>query len=207
MSPGYIVTGWEIRVSASPFFLDFITAISKHYGFKTILCPVYLPDLEYLPSSLKERFDIILTTNLKLNQNLEIVLASTHALVKHPLQGWRGAFDHTVIIPALIKSLETEPSQKLSKQLITTGSVGFMTAKPSDYAEFGEKTVEKLSKRWATTQRQGRILAQAQHYVKPSALIVEILSRHRFVTRYVTMDNKRQKFLYDLNLKFDGKRF
>lgn len=200
----YIITGWEIRVGVNEEFLDCLNQIAKYYNAEKLLVPVWKEDVPFIPTVLKENFSI-LEENHQFNSNLIFHYVPTHALVASPLAGWGGAFpSKTAILPGLIKELFTEPSNKYCKQLMSTGSVGYLNANYDQYGEItpGHEHFNPLRRRWetATSRSVGKTTAIAQKFIKPSALIVDVLDDNRFLTRYVTMNE--DGVVYDLNKKF-----
>jgi hypothetical protein len=196
----YIITGWEIRVKANEKFVQCLEQMAETYDAELILVPCQESDVNYIPQELQERFTVI-TENFKLNDNLQFKYVETNALLQSPLAGHVGAYpDMTTIIPGLVKELRTEPSQHYVKQLISTGSVGYLNAKAKDYSEVEEE--KEFNKRWRTvkTRRNGKASAIADNYVEPAALIVDVLDRKTFLTRFVT--SKKNGIVYDLDKKF-----
>lgn len=200
----YIITGWEIRVGVNEAFLDCLNQIAKEYNAEKLLVPVWREDIPFIPTALKDNFTI-LDENHKFNSNLIFHYVPTHALVQSPLAGWAGAFpSKTAILPGLIKELITEPSNRYCKQLISTGSVGYLNANYDQYEEItpDHQHYSPLRRRWesATSRSTGKTTAIAQKFIKPSALIVDVLDDEIFLTRYVTMNN--EGVVYDLDKKF-----
>lgn len=200
----YIFTSWEIRTDPSDEFLGILHQMEKHYNAEVFIIPVWPEDLKYIPPKLKE-FNI-LSSDLKLNSNIFFKYVPTHALVVSPLTGWKGAFpDTSVIIPGLIKEMITEPSHRLAKQLMSTGSVGRLNPNITNYKHlenYDESEKRIFDKRWnsVVNRRAGRVYAVAQEYTLPSALVVNILDDKTFLSRYVTME--KTGVVYDMNLKF-----
>lgn len=205
----YIITGWEIRVGVNESFLDCLNQIANYYDAEKLLVPVWKEDIPFIPTVLKDNFTI-LDENHQFNSNLIFHYVPTHALTASPLAGWGGAFpSKTAILPGLIKELITEPSNKYCKQLISTGSVGYLNANYEQYEEITPEHEEFtfLRRRWttATNRAVGKTTAIAQKFIKPSALIIDILDDDTFLTRYITMNE--DGVIYDLNRKFtSGKK-
>lgn len=203
----YIITGWEIRIGVNDKFISCLNKLSDHLDAEKLLVPVWMEDVDFMPEILKENFKI-LTDNRKFNDNLIFHYVPTHALVQSPLTGWRGAFPgQTAILPGLVKELISEPSVHLCKQLISTGSVGRLDAGFDQYNDIDEETesYSALKKRWnsVTSRAMGKTTAIAQMFIKPSALIVDIISNKIFVTRFVTMEE--DGVIYDLDKKIHYK--
>lgn len=208
-SKTYIFTSWEIRNEISDAFVDILKQIQKHYDAELYLIPVWPDDIKFIPPQLKD-FKIV-ASDFKLNKNLFFKYVPTHALVVSPLAGWKGAFpDSSVILPGLVKEMITEPTNYLSKQLMTTGSVGRLRPDVSNYKhleDYSEQDQREFSKRWSgiANRRLGKIYAIAQEYTLPSALIVNVIDDKTFLTRYISMHE--DGIVYDLNLKFtQGKK-
>lgn len=199
----FIITGWEIRVGVDERFIDCLNQLAKYHDAEKLLVPIWHDDINYIPSKLKDNFTI-LSTNKRFNNNLIFHYVPTHALVVSPLTGWAGAFPgDTAIIPGLVKELVTEPSVHLCKQLITTGSVGYLNASYDQYGELiTTNFASSLKKRWhsVTNRAMGRTTAIAQKFIQPTALIVDILDDETFFTRFVTMSENG--VVYDLDKKF-----
>lgn len=196
-----IFTGWEIRVGITQEFVDIIKQIAKYYSADVYLTPLWQDDKNFLPPSLGD-FNII-TSDLKINENLIFKYVQTHALSMSPLQGWSGAHETSVIFPGLIKELKTEKSYKLCRQIMTTGSVGKLNAFRTQYKHITDDEGSlSFNKRWSFVQnrRGGRTYEIAKQFTKPSALIVDILDKKTFLTRYITMENTG--VVYDKGLKF-----
>lgn len=198
-----IFTAWEVRVKPDPAFVDCLRQMAHQYGAELFLVPVWPEDLRYLPRGLDD-FQIV-TGDFTINENLRFQYVPTHALVQSPIEGWKGAFNESRIIPGLIRDLITVPSQHLCKQVMSTGSIGRLNADLKDYShlEKDEALRKAFTQRWAkvTNRRGGRAYALAQQYTVPSALVVDLIDHKTFTTRYVAMQNE-QDFVYDLNLKF-----
>lgn len=201
----FIFVSWEIRIDPSDAFIDILKQMKKQYNAELFLSPVWPEDLKFLPPKLKENFNI-LTSDLVLNENLFFKYVPTHALVSSPLTGWRGAFsDSSVIIPGLVKELITEPSNKLAKQLMSTGSIGRLNPNIINYKyleNYNEVEQAQFSKRWAgvINRRLGRNYAIAEQYTLPSALVVDVVDNKVFLPRFITMPT--EGVVYDKNLKF-----
>lgn len=196
----YIITGWEIRVGINDKFIGTLKKMAKEYDAELLLVPCQKSDLQHLPEKLKNTFKL-LSADVKFNDNLMFKYVETNALVQSPLAGHMGAYpDNSTIIPGLVKELRTEPSQHYVKQLISTGSVGYLDARFSDYAEFEDS--KEFAKKWQAvrTRRHGKGTAIAQNYIQPTALIVDILDRKTFLTRFVTSNDTG--VVFDLNKKF-----
>jgi|GEM_PF-4571390 len=200
----YIFTAWEIRVKPDYAFIDCLRQLAREYKAELYLTPCYLPDLDFLPNELRSTFKI-LGEDLHLNDNIFFKYVETHALSQSPLTGWRGFTDKTAILPGLIKELETLPTDKACKQLITTGSIGYMTLDSEHYRFIRESQDEAYKKRfesrWDSFRSQKRPIAIASEYVKPSAQIVHVVNDKLFLTRRVTMQPGKD-YLYDLNRKY-----
>jgi hypothetical protein len=196
----YIITSWEIRVRPNRKFIACLEQMAKAYDAELILVPCNESDINYLPDVLKDKFNVV-TDTFKLNENLQLRYVETSALLQSPLSGHTGAYSEvTTILPGLVKELRTEPSQHYVKQLISTGSVGYLDARGKDYGDVeGDKD---FNKRWRTvaSRRNGKTTAIAENYVEPSALIVDVLDRKTFLTRFVS--SKKPGVVYDLNNRF-----
>lgn len=193
-----ILTSWEIRIGIDWNFVKTLEVMAKEYNAELVLVPCNVSDVAYLPQEIKDKFTI-LVKDTKFNDNLQLKFVETHALVQSPLAGHKGAYpDYSTIIPGLVKELYTEPSHKYVKQLMSTGSIGRLNAKYTDYdiedAEFTKKW------RSVVTRRHGRPTAIAKNYIEPSALIVDVLDKKIFLTRFITSRNNG--VVYDLNKKF-----
>lgn len=196
----YIITGWELRVGMDEKFIDCLKSMAKLYDAELLLVPVQASDARYLPEILSSTFHIV-TEDVKFNNNLQLKYVETHALAQSPLTGHVGAYpDYTTIIPGLIKELRTEPSQHYVKQVISTGSVGYLNAEASDYTDTDDE--KEFLRKWRTvsSRRHGRPTAIASNFVVPSALIVDVLDSETFVTRFVS--SYRSGIVYDLDKKF-----
>lgn len=196
----YIITGWELRVGIDEKFIDCLKQMAKLYDAELLLVPVQSSDARYAPDILKNNFHIV-TNDIKFNNNLQFKYVETHALAQSPLTGHVGAYpDYTTIIPGLVKELRTEPSQKYVKQVISTGSVGYLDAKVGDYQD--TENEKEFLKKWRTvsSRRNGKPTAIAQNYVVPSALVIDVLDSQTFLTRFVS--SYRSGVVYDLNKKF-----
>ncbi|HNC56670.1 MAG TPA: hypothetical protein PLP33_14565 [Leptospiraceae bacterium] len=200
----YIFTSWEIRTDPSEEFIDILKQMQTHYNAELVLVPVWPEDLKFIPPKLKE-FKIV-TSDFKINDNLFFKYVPTNALVVSPLTGWKGAFpESSAIIPGLIKEMVTEPSQRLAKQLMTTGSIGRLNPELTNYKhieEASETDQREFHKRWGSVvnRRMGRVYAIAQEYTIPSALVVNVLDNKTFLSRFVSMP--KTGTVYDMNLRF-----
>lgn len=199
----YILLAWEIRVRVDPAFLDIIDQIAKDYSAEvcvTVLCPT---DVTYMPERLKKYR--LLMEDFEFNDNISFKYVPTHALAVSPLSGWSGAFDKTVVIPGLVKELVTEKTATHCKQLITTGSVGTLDAYMSQYRHIKDEA-DKLGliRRWSLVQNRvgGKPHEIAKSHIKPSALIINVLDKKIFLTRYITME--RSGVVYDLKTKYSA---
>lgn len=186
----YIFTSWEVRTRPDYAFVDCLRQIAKAYDAEMYLTPCYIPDLDFLPNELRLAFKI-LASDLQLNENIFFKYVETHALSQSPLAGWKGFTDKTAILPGLIKELETFPTDKDCKQLITTGSAGYLTLDSEHYKFIKESPdkayKERFDSRWNSFRSQKRPIAIASEYVRPSAQIVHILDDKTFLTRRLTM--------------------
>lgn len=203
----YIITGWEIRVGLEPKFIETLQVMAKEYDAELVLVPCQASDVTYIPQEIKDVFHI-LTKDIKFNDNLQFRYVETNALTQSPLAGHVGAYpDTSTILPGLIKELRTEPSNHYVKQLISTGSVGYLNARFSDYGDLDED--KEFTKKWRSvrTRRHGKGTAIAKNYIEPSALIVDVLDKKTFLTRFIT--SRGGGVVYDLNRKFTpkGKEF
>ena len=197
----YIFLGWEIRVETSKF-LNIIDQIKDRYNAEVFVTCLWPSDVAYLPAELQKY--TLLLNDLQLNDNLLFKYVPTHALAMSPVQGWDGAFDKSVIIPGLIKEVKTSLTDKHCKQIITTGSLGKLTAHFSQYNHITEANSRtEFHKRWAAVNTQnrrgGRNYEIARNYTKPTALIVDVLDNNTFLSRYITMESNA---VYDLNTKY-----
>lgn len=201
----FVITGWEIRVKTDWQFVDCLKQIAAQEQAELMLAPVWADDLAFLPAELRASFRI-LTEDFKFNENLSFKYVPTHALVQSPLAGWRGTFDHSTVIPGLVKELQTEPSPRYAKQNMTTGSIGRLEATLDNYiyhAKSEDAAHRKaFQKRWniVTNRAGGRRFAIAQNYTVPSALIVHVLDEKTFLTRFVSMIEPG--VVYDLDKKY-----
>jgi hypothetical protein len=200
----YIITGWEIRVGVDYKFVNCLRQLAAMYDAELMLAPVWLEDLRYLPAGLHDF--TILKDDFTFNTNLKFKYVPTHALVMSPLAGWRGAFEHSTIVPGLVKELQTEPSPKYAKQLMSTGSIGRLDASIDHYdhirSSADEEFAKAFGKRWhiVTNRVGGRRFAIGQNYTVPSALLVHVIDEKIFLTRYVTMPTPG--VVHDLNHRF-----
>lgn len=197
----YIFLGWEIRVGVDNVFLDVIDNMAKEYGAEVFVTSLWPKDVEFLPNRLQKYS--LLMSDLRLNNNLVFKYVPTHALVTSPLAGWSGAFDDTVIMPGLVKEVQTEKTDKLCKQLMTTGSLGRLNAYMTQYKHIrDEETRASFIKRWSIVQnrRGGKPHEIAKNFTVPTALIVNVIDNNLFFSRYVTME--KQGVVYDLGKKF-----
>lgn len=181
----FLITTYSTKTTVDREFVKLLSKVANHYSAEMLLIENdYLTDQNDekvpLPAYL-ERFTLV-ENDLVLNENLQIKIIRNEALLMDPLAGLQGAFpDKSIIVPGLIMSLQTEPSPKLSKQIMTTGSVGRVR----------ESSV---------TGKSGRRWAIAREYIVPSALLVHMKSDQIFFTRYLSY--RKSGELYDLNLKF-----
>lgn len=197
-SKTYIITGYEVRVGINESFLKCIEHLKKELNAEALLVPIWHKDSEFIPNRLKEIFTVV-DTNIKFNDNLSLEYVPTHALVQSPLSGWAGAFPgKSVILPGLIKELISEPSIHTCKQLLTTGSVGYLDA---NYEQFDRTENVDFRKRWynVTNRATGKTTAIAQRFIRPTALIVNVIDEKIFLTRYITME--QEGVVYDLDKK------
>lgn len=195
----YIITGWEIRVGIDDNFIATLEKMAEHYQAELLLVPCHYGDVNYIPEKLKEKFTI-LTEDIKFNDNLCFKYVETNALAQSPLAGHVGAYpDTSTIIPGLVKELRTEPSHQYVKQLMSTGSVGTLNASIGDYMDTDDK---EFLRKWKSTitRRHGKGIAIAKNYVQPSALIVDVLDKKTFLTRFITSTGGG--VVYDLKSKF-----
>lgn len=199
----YIFLGWEIRVELSPF-LNIIDQLKKEYDAEVFVTCLWPDDISYLPKEL-QKYNLLLN-DLQLNNNLIFKYVPTHALAMSPVQGWDGAFDKSAIIPGLIKEVKTAMTDKHCKQIMTTGSLGCLTAQFEQYNHITESTSRvEFHKRWAVVNRQNRMGGRnyeiARTYTNPTALIIDIIDENLFLSRYVTMEPSA-KCAYDLDKKY-----
>lgn len=196
----YIFLGWEIRIGVNEKFLDIIDQIAKKHSATVFVTSLWPDDISFMPPRL-QKYNLLMN-DIRLNDNLLFKYVPTHALAMSPLTGWTGAFDDTVIMPGLIKQVSTEKTDKLCKQLMTTGSLGNLNAFLTHYRHVeDEETRVGLVKRWSmVTRRGGRPHEIARNSIVPSALIVEVKDRTTFFSRYVTME--RSGVVYDLGTKY-----
>jgi hypothetical protein len=196
----YILTGWELRVGIDEKFIECLKQMAQVYDAELLLVPCQASDARYAPEILKDNFHII-TEDIIFNKNLVLKYVETNALIQSPLAGHVGAYpDTTCIIPGLVKELRTEPSHHYVKQLISTGSVGYLDAGHEDYSEL--EADKDFAKKWRTmiSRKNGKPTAIAQNYISPSALVVDVLDDKTFVTRFVS--SHRSGVVYDLNKRF-----
>ncbi len=199
----FIITGWEIRIGVNDKFISCLNHLADSLDADKLLVPVWEDDIDLIPQKLRDNFTI-LTQNTKFNENLVFHYTPAQALTQSPLSGFKGSFpSKTAILPGLIKELISEPTVHICKQLISTGSVGYLDADFSQYKEISEDSdnYSILKKRWSsvTNRSLGKATAIAQMFIKPSALIIEIINDKTFVTRYVTME--QDGIIYDLDKK------
>lgn len=196
----YILTSWELRVGIDKKFVETLQVMADYYDAELLLVPCQESDVNYLPSALTDVFKVV-TENFKFNDNLMLRYVETNALLQSPISGHKGAYpDTSTILPGLVKELQTETSQNYVKQIMSTGSVGYLNARAKDYSEVTEDP--DFNKKWKSigTRRHGKPTAIAQNYVVPSALIVEVLDKKTFLTRFVT--SFKGGTVCDLGLKF-----
>ncbi len=128
----------------------------------------------------------------------------THAMSIAPLSGWRGMFQESCIIPGLTQDSQTEPSFHACKKLMTTGSVGTLSADFKDLnsgnLSYGSK--KELFKRWKslTNRSTAKSISKAQKIVRPCALLIQIINDKIFLSRYIQM--QEDGIVYDMDLKF-----
>lgn len=202
----YIFLGWELRVELSGF-LNIIDQLQQEHNAEVFVTCLWPDDVSYLPTEL-QKYNLLLT-DLQLNNNLIFKYVPTHALAMSPVQGWDGAFDKSAIIPGLIREVKTAMTDKHCKQIMTTGSLGFLSAQFEQYNHITESSSRiEFHKRWAVVNMQnrrgGRNYEIARTYTKPTALIVDIINEDIFLSRYVTME-PNSKCVYDLNKKYTVK--
>lgn len=194
----YIITGYDIRCGINNSFINCIKQLSNHLNASLLLVPINKNDIELIPKKLKNNFEII-TNNIKFNNNLSLELVQTDCFIQNPVLGWRGAFqDKSIIIPALTKELVSEPSEVNYRQILTTGSVGYLDAK---FDDLDMKEESHTKTRWyrASSVMNNRRAIVSQRFVKPSALVVTVMNDELFTTRYVTME--KEGIIYDLGYK------
>lgn len=197
----YIFLGWEIRVETSKF-LSIIDQLKERHNAEVFLTCLWPADVAYLPEELQKY--TLLLNDLELNDNLIFKYVPTHALAMTPIQGWDGASEKSVILPGLVKEVKTALTDKYCKQIMTTGSLGCLTAHFSNYNHIKDSDSRiELTKRWSRVNSQnrrgGRSYEIARNYTKPTALIVDILDNTTFLSRYVTMESN---VVYDLDTKY-----
>jgi hypothetical protein len=193
-----ILTSWEIRIGIDWDFVRTLEVMAKEYNAELVLVPCNVSDVAFLPQEIKDKFSI-LVRDTKFNDNLQLKFVETSALTQSPLAGHVGAYpDFSTIIPGLVKELRTEPSNKYVKQLMSTGSLGYLDAKYTDY----EVEDSEFTKKWrnVVTRRHGKPTAIAKNYIQPSALIIDVLDKKVFLSRFIT--SKHNGVVYDLNKKF-----
>lgn len=199
----FILTGWEIRSEINWKFIDCLKQIGRKYDATLQLAVCFLPDLEFLPNEVRSSFEI-LTEDFHYNENLFFKFVQTHALASSPLTGWRGAFEKTAIIPGLIKEMQSEPTQKSCKWIVSTGSLGHLDPSLSGYAAAAQSPDEAYRKRFQDRHNKARsqkkTTAIAREYVKPSALVIHVLGDKLFLIRTVTMETGG--VVYDLDKKY-----
>lgn len=194
-----IITAWEIRVGIDKKFVETLKQMAKFYDAELFLTLCQESDINYVPQEIKDVFTIV-TEDIEFNSNLKFKYVETNALLQSPLSGHQGAYpDTTTIVPGLIKEASTEPSQFYVKQLISTGSIGYLNARVNDYDDNED---EGLVKKWrsANTRRNGKTTAIAKNYVVPSALVIDVLDNKTFLTRFVT--SLQNGVVFDLDKKF-----
>ena len=201
----YILTGWEIRIGINEPFLECLDTLAKELNAEQLLVPIWHKDVDFVPQRLKDQFEII-NEGIEFNDNLIFHYSPTHALVTSALAGWAGAFPgKSVILGGLIKELTTEPSHISCKQLMTTGSVGYLDAGYEQYdgikPDYDSTIHTDFYRRWNNVagRNQGKTTAIAQKFIVPSALIVDIIDDNIFLTRYVSMHESG--VIYDLDKK------
>lgn len=196
----YIITGWELRVGICEKFVATLERIAEAYDAELVLVPCLESDVNYMPEILKEKFTVV-TESFSFNDNLTFKYVETNALVQSPLSGHTGAYpDSTTILPGLVKELRTEPSQHYVKQLMSTGSIGYLNANTKQYSDVDADKDFLRKWRSVSTRRNDKATAIAQNYVVPSALIVDVLDKKTFLTRFVT--SSKNGVVYDLDKKF-----
>lgn len=195
----YIISAWEVRVGVDHKFVKTLQRLAEYHSAELLLVPCLESDLPFIPKELSEVFTIV-TEDIQFNENLRLRYVETNALVQSPLSGHAGAYPTSSIIPGLVKELRSEPSVSYIKQCMSTGSVGYLNASTRDYSEIeGEGILKRLKA--VRTRRNGKASAIAANYVTPSALIVDVLDKKTFLTRFVTSyDNG---IVYDLDRKFN----
>ena len=199
----YIFLGWEIRVELSGF-IKIVDQLQQDHNAEVFVTCLWPDDVSYLPTEL-QKYNLLLN-DLQLNNNLIFKYVPTHALAMSPVQGWDGAFDKSAIIPGLIREVKTAMTDKHCKQIMTTGSLGCLTAQFEQYNHITESSSRiEFHKRWAVVNTQnrrgGRNYEIARTYTKPTALIVDIIDENTFLSRYVSMEPK-SNCAYDLNKKY-----
>lgn len=181
----YIISTYSQKTTVDRDFLKLLKKVANHYKAKSLLIEndfAYDENGFKVPLPRELDYFSLVEKDLILNENLEIKLIKNEALLIDPLAGLQGAFpDKSVIVPGLIMSLNTEPSPRLCKQLMTTGSVGRVRE---------SSTVGRSGRRWAI----------AREFIVPSALLVHVKNDKIFFTRYLSY--RKSGVLYDLNLKF-----
>jgi hypothetical protein len=192
-----IITSWDLRTSVNKDFIKTLKRMAKEYNAQLLLVPCQLADFKYIPEELKDDFTIV-AGDIKFNDNLQFKYVESGALVQSPLSGHRNIYPHSTIVPGLVKELVTEPTQTSIKQLMSTGSVGSLSAKYEDYEEDDKKFDQKWQR--ITSKQYSRSTVIAQTFIQPSALIVDVLNKRTFLTRYVT--SSEDGVVYDLGKKF-----
>ena len=181
----YLISTYSQKTTVDRDFLKLLKKVANHYKAKSLLVEndfAYDENGFKVPLPRELDYFSLVEKDLILNENLEIKLIKNEALLIDPLAGLQGAFpDKSVIVPGLIMSLNTEPSPRLCKQLMTTGSVGRVRE---------SSTVGRSGRRWAI----------AREFIVPSALLVHVKNDKIFFTRYLSY--RKSGVLYDLNLKF-----
>lgn len=196
----YILTSWELRVKPDYKFIACLEQMAEAYDAELILVPLNKGDVRYLPEKVREKFHVV-TENIDFNENLQLKYIETNALIQSPLSGHSGAYPNkTSIIPGLVKELRCEPSQYYVKQLLSTGSLGYLDASVNDYVD--QKDDAELGRKWrnVTTRIHGKPTAIAQNYVVPAALVIDVIDDKTFLSRFVS--SHRSGVVYDLNLRF-----
>ena len=129
----YIITSWDIRVKPDMKFIECLKQMASYYDADLLLVPMVRGDAKYVPKALTDVFQIVVD-DVVFNENLQLKYVETPALSRSPLTGFQGAYpDHSTIIPGLVRELKTEPCPRYIKQLMSTGSIGYLEASSDDY--------------------------------------------------------------------------
>jgi hypothetical protein len=201
-SRAFVITGWELRVKPDGKFTAILENIARHYKAELYVTSLNEDEAEFIPEELG-KFKV-LTEDLEFNSNFQFKYVQTKALSASPINGWNGIFKHSTIIPGLIKDLKTEKSTHLCRQIMSSGSIGYLNAEKRDYDFITDAESRKtLDRKWKSAERYKvtKAFIEAERFTKPTALIIEIKDDKVFFCRYITMTESG--VVYDRNLKFE----